>query len=117
MDPNKDGVLSKVDFSGSHSNILRSAESRFWTAPETCDKSEGRRREAKRADPDELIRFIARTPCCKQLFGEFTVQAQGHEINDITYPDAWTVNLEMRLEGIDSACSPACHSERISACN
>ena len=32
MDPDKDGVLSKVYFFGSHSNILRSAESRKWTA-------------------------------------------------------------------------------------
>ena len=29
MDPNKDGALSKVDFFGGHSKILRSAESRM----------------------------------------------------------------------------------------
>ena len=73
MDPNKDDVLSKVDFFGGHSNILRSTESRFWTALETCDKSEGRRREAKPLHPNKLIRFIARTPCCKQLFGENSI--------------------------------------------
>ena len=33
----------------------------------------------------------------------------------ITYPYAWTVNFEMRLEGIDSACILAGRSERISA--
>ena len=32
----------------------------------------------------------------------------------ITYPYAWTVNFEMRLEGIDSAGDSACNSERIS---
>ena len=30
------------------------------------------------------------------------------------YPYAWTVNFEMRLEGIDSAGDSACNSERIS---
>ena len=35
----------------------------------------------------------------------------------ITYPYAWTVNFEMRLEGIDSACISARRSERISAGN
>ena len=65
------GVLCKVDFSGGHSNILKSAESRMWTALTTCDKNEGRQREAKRLDPNELVRFTARTPCCKQLFGEY----------------------------------------------
>ena len=64
------GVLRKVDFSGSHSNILKSTESRMRTALQTCDKNEGRRREAKPAYPNELVRFTARTPCCKQLFGE-----------------------------------------------
>ena len=32
-------------------------------------------------------------------------------------PYAWTVNFEMRLEGIDSACISAGRSERISAGN
>ena len=31
------------------------------------------------------------------------------------YPYAWTVNFELRLEGIDSAGDSACNSERISA--
>ena len=62
MDPNKDGVLSKVDFFGGHSNILRSAESRMWTALQTCDKNEGRQREAKPGYTNELVRFTARTP-------------------------------------------------------
>ena len=35
----------------------------------------------------------------------------------ITYPYAWTVNFEKRLEGIDSACISAGRSERISAGN
>ena len=70
MDPNNDEALRKVDFFESHSNILRSAESRMWTALETCDKSEGRHREAKPSYHNKLIRFIARTPSCKQLFGE-----------------------------------------------
>ena len=63
-------VLRKVDFFGGHSNILKSAESRMRTALQTCDKNEGRQREAKPGDPNELVRFTARTPCCKQLFGE-----------------------------------------------
>ncbi len=33
----------------------------------------------------------------------------------LAYPYAWTVNFEMRLEGIDSAGDSACNSERISA--
>ena len=40
-------AVSKVDFFGGHSNILKSAESRMWTALTTCDKNEGRQREAK----------------------------------------------------------------------
>ena len=39
--------LRKVDFPGGHSKILKSAESRKWTALQTYDKNEGRRREAK----------------------------------------------------------------------
>ena len=70
----KHDVLRKVDFSGGHSNILESAESRMWTALQTCDKNEGRQREAKPTYPNELIRFTARTPCCKQLFGELSQQ-------------------------------------------
>ena len=43
-----------------------------------CDKNEGHRREAKPIPLKQLIRFIARTPGCKQLFGEFgdSVQAR-----------------------------------------
>ena len=71
MDPNKDGVLSKVDFFGGHSNILKSAESRMWTALQTCDKNEGRWREAKPPGANELDRFTARTPWfVPHLFGE-----------------------------------------------
>ena len=51
MDPNKYDAVRIWHFGGGHSNILKSAESRMWTAVETCDKNEGRRREAKRADP------------------------------------------------------------------
>ena len=47
------GVLRKVDFPCSHSNILKSAESRMKTALQTYDKNEGRQREEKRADPNE----------------------------------------------------------------
>ena len=47
-------VLRKVDFFGSQSNILKSAKSRKWTAPQTCDKNERPHREAKPAYPDEL---------------------------------------------------------------
>ena len=64
------GVLRKADFPCSHNNILKSAESRMRTALQMCDKNEGRQREAKRAYPNELVRFTARTPCCKQMFGE-----------------------------------------------
>ena len=71
MDPDKDVVLSKVDFFGGHSNILKSAESRKWTALGFYWRTRGRRREAKPSHLKQLIRFIARTPCCKQLFGEW----------------------------------------------
>ena len=70
MDPDNDGVLSKVDFFGSHSNILKSAESKMWTALQTSDKNKGRHREAKRIYTKQLPRLRAMTPCCKQLFGE-----------------------------------------------
>ena len=65
------GVLRKVDFPCSHSNILKSAESRMRTALQTYNKNEGRQREAKPGDPNELVRFTARTPCRKQLFREY----------------------------------------------
>ena len=71
MDPNKDDAVRNCEFPGGHSNILKSAESRMWTALQTCDKNEGRRREAKPEYPIELIRFTPRTPWCKQLFVEF----------------------------------------------
>ena len=48
------GAVRKVDFPGGHSKILKSAESRKWTAPQTCDKNERPHREAKPPDPDEL---------------------------------------------------------------
>ena len=63
-------ALRKEDFPCSHSNILKSAESRMWTALTTCDKNEGRRREAKLTHTNELVRFTARTPCCKRQIGE-----------------------------------------------
>ena len=56
-------VLRKVDFPCSHSNILKRAESNMWTAPQTCDKNDGRQREAKLGNLNELIRLRARTPC------------------------------------------------------
>ena len=52
MDPDKDGVLRNCEFPGGHSNILKSAESRMWTALTTCDKNEGRQREAKPSYPN-----------------------------------------------------------------
>ena len=55
-------AVRKVDFSGGHSNILKSAESRMLKSLQTCDKNEGRQREAKPRYPNELIRFTARTP-------------------------------------------------------
>ena len=39
--------VRNFEFPGGHSNILKSAESNMRTAPQTYDKSEGRRREAK----------------------------------------------------------------------
>ena len=47
--------LRKVDFPGGHSKILKSAESRKWTALQTYDKNEGRRREAKPTYHKQLI--------------------------------------------------------------
>ena len=61
------GAVRKVDFPCSHSNILKSAESRMCTAPQTCDNNEGRQREAKPSDPTELVRFTARTPCWQAI--------------------------------------------------
>ena len=43
-----------------------------------------------------------------------TVQPYWYEIMYITYPYAWTVNFEMRLEGNDSAGNSAGHSIEIS---
>ena len=63
-------ALRKVDFPRSHSNILKINDSRMLKSLQTCDKNEGRRREAKRAHTNQLVRLRARTPCCKQLFGE-----------------------------------------------
>ena len=80
MDPDKDVVLSKVDFFGGHSNILKSAESRKWTALGFYWRTRGRRREAKPSHLKQLIRFIARTPCCKQLFGEKCIFVYGCDL-------------------------------------
>ena len=55
-------VLRKVDFPCSHSNILKSAESRMSTALQTCDKNEGRPRSEKLAYHNQYLRFKARTP-------------------------------------------------------
>ena len=41
---------------------------------QTCDKKKGRQREAKPAATKQLPRLRARTPCCKQPFGEFIDQ-------------------------------------------
>ena len=66
------GVLRKVDFFESHSNNLESAESRMRTALQTCDKNEGRQREAKPLGANELDRFTARNPWfVPHLFGEY----------------------------------------------
>ena len=54
-------ALRNFEFPGGHSNILKNAESRMWTAPQTCSKKEGRQREAKPRYPKRLL-FIARTP-------------------------------------------------------
>jgi len=61
------GVLRKVDFPFSHSNILKSAESIMWTALTKYDKNEGRRREAKPVYPNELNRFTTRTPMLQAI--------------------------------------------------
>ena len=53
-DEERNSPVRKVDFPGGHSKILKSAESRKWTAPQTCDKNERPHREAKPPDPDEL---------------------------------------------------------------
>jgi len=67
----KHDALRKVDFPCSHSNILKSAESRKRTALQKYDKNEGRQREAKPRYPNQLIRFTARTPWfVPHLFGE-----------------------------------------------
>ena len=55
MDPDKDDAVRNCEFPGGHSNILKSAESKMWTALQTCDKNEGRRREAKPMHTNELI--------------------------------------------------------------
>ena len=47
--------IRNFEFPGGHSNILKSAESNMWTAPQTYDKNEGRRREAKRRSLNQLI--------------------------------------------------------------
>ena len=66
----EDDAVRNFQFPGGHSNILKSADSRMLKSPQKCDKNEGRQREAKPTYPNELVRFTARTPCCKQLFGE-----------------------------------------------
>jgi len=62
------GALRNFELPEGHSNILKSAEWRVRTALQTCDKNEGRQREAKQVHSNELVRFTTRTPCCKQLF-------------------------------------------------
>ena len=71
------GALCKVDFPGCQSKILRIDDSRMLKSLQTCDKSWGRTREAKRWETKQLTRLLARTPCCKQLFGE-QVQCAPH---------------------------------------
>ena len=47
----------------------------MWTALQTCDKNEGRQREAKPGYTNELDRFTARTPWfVPHLFGEICDQ-------------------------------------------
>ena len=46
-DDGEDYAVRYFEFPGGHSNILKSTESNMWTALQTCDKNEGRRREAK----------------------------------------------------------------------
>ena len=72
----KYGEVLKLNFSGSHSNILRIDDSRMLKSLQTCDKSWGCSREAKPIHTNQLTRFIARTPCCKQLFGELWDQSR-----------------------------------------
>ena len=51
---NKDYALRKVDFFGSHSNILKSAESRMCTALQFYLRTQNSRREAKPTTPKQL---------------------------------------------------------------
>ena len=54
--------------------------------------------------------------CCFVLLALVCLFVSG-DAYVFAYPYAWTVNFEMRLEGIDSACISACRSECISARN
>ena len=54
VDPNNDDVLSKVDFFGSHSDILKSAESIMCTALQFYLRTQNSRREAKPTTPKQL---------------------------------------------------------------
>ena len=69
MKGDHDGVR-KVDFPGGYSKILKSADPRMLKSLQMYDKNRGRAREGKRPCTNQLSRFLARTPCCKQLFGE-----------------------------------------------
>ena len=48
------GALRYFESPCSHSKILKSADWRIWTAPQTCDKKEAPRREAKRVHHKQL---------------------------------------------------------------
>ena len=67
---NKGGALWNLVPSREPQQHFEIMDSKLLILARTCDKNEGRWREAKPGDPDELVRFTARTPCCKQLFGE-----------------------------------------------
>ena len=56
------GVLRKIDFPGSHSNILKINDSRMLKSLQTYDKNEGRRRGTKRARANQLVMTLARDP-------------------------------------------------------
>ena len=67
-------ALSNFEPGGDYSKILRSKRGRknreFERHRSLADRYRSRHREAKPRYPDGLPRLRARTPCCKQLFGE-----------------------------------------------
>ena len=71
----QNGAVSNFEPGGDYSKILRSKRGRknreFERHRSLADRYRSRHREAKPTHPDGLPRLRARTPCCKQLFGEF----------------------------------------------